>query len=110
MPAYFLYPSYFLYHLCYSNYSFDFDSHYSVIPVPLIEYPSPPTRPPHPSPLQELHKYAHMMETPFPVSFLQKVGVVLDRKEHGKHHSEPFDKKYCIVSGVCNAPLDHFKV
>lgn len=58
----------------------------------------------------EFHKYAHLMEPPFPVSFLQKIGVVLNRKEHGKHHSEPFERKYCIVSGLCNAPLDHFQV
>ncbi|CAN0470555.1 unnamed protein product [Laminaria digitata] len=51
-----------------------------------------------------------MTEPPFPVEFLQKIGVVVNRKEHGKHHSDPFEKKYCIVSGVCNAPLDHFKV
>lgn len=59
---------------------------------------------------QEFHRFAHMTSPPPLVRALQKFGVTLSRKEHGRHHSSPFEEKYCIVTGICNGPLDHFRV
>lgn len=60
--------------------------------------------------LQEFHRYAHMMDPPPLAKDLQSWGVLVSRKEHGLHHSSPFEEKYCIVSGACNGPLDYFRV
>ncbi|CAM9440659.1 unnamed protein product [Ascophyllum nodosum] len=59
---------------------------------------------------QECHRYAHMTQPPGPVRFLQDLGVMVGRRHHGQHHSSPFEEKYCIVNGVCNGPLDFFRV
>ncbi|CAN0122016.1 unnamed protein product [Ectocarpus fasciculatus] len=58
----------------------------------------------------EFHRFAHMTSPPPLVSALQRFGVTVSRKEHGRHHSSPFEEKYCIVTGICNGPLDHFRV
>eukprot|EP00752_Nemacystus_decipiens_P002026 g1941.t1 len=58
----------------------------------------------------EFHRYAHMTEPPPLVRGLQEMGVSVSRREHGRHHSSPFEEKYCIVTGICNGPLDHFRV
>lgn len=55
---------------------------------------------------QELHKYAHMRKVPPAVQFLQNAGIILSRKEHGLHHSSPFEAHYCILTGQCNGFLD----
>lgn len=48
---------------------------------------------------QEFHKWSHMRNPPKFARFLQDKGIILSRKEHGLHHSEPFDKHYCILTG-----------
>eukprot|EP01031_Cornospumella_fuschlensis_P025329 gene25327-30585_t len=55
---------------------------------------------------QELHKYAHMKSPPAWIQTLQSLGVVLTRKEHGSHHTSPFETNYCILTGTCNSVLD----
>lgn len=55
---------------------------------------------------QELHKFAHMRQPPAAVRFLQDAGIILSRKEHGLHHTSPFEGHYCILTGVCNPLLD----
>lgn len=57
---------------------------------------------------QEIHKWSHSLprETPALVNALQDRGVLLARKPHARHHSEPFEGNYCIVSGYCNPALD----
>jgi palmitoyl-[glycerolipid] 3-(E)-desaturase len=55
---------------------------------------------------QELHKYSHMRTTPRWVKVLQDAGVILSKKEHGLHHTSPFEGHYCILTGVCNGVLD----
>eukprot|EP01036_Dinobryon_divergens_P025696 gene25696-34272_t len=61
---------------------------------------------------QELHKYSHMKPEAIPpiVRFLQDQGVILSRREHGQHHSSPFEGHYCILTGRANRWLDdsHF--
>lgn len=55
---------------------------------------------------QEFHKWSHMRSPPAAVRALQDWGVILSRREHGRHHSEPFDSHYCILTGVCNPLMD----
>lgn len=58
---------------------------------------------------QELHKWSHMTkkETPALVNTLQDAGVIINRVPHAQHHMAPYDGQYCIVSGICNEPLDN---
>lgn len=56
---------------------------------------------------QEFHKYSHMRQVPPVVAFLQSMGLILTRKEHGLHHSSPFEGHYCILTGICNPVLDN---
>jgi len=37
---------------------------------------------------------------------LQKAGLAIGKREHGKHHGMPWNSDYCIVSGIMNKPLD----
>jgi hypothetical protein len=57
---------------------------------------------------QEFHKWSHMTkgECPTWVNWMQSVGLSVARKPHALHHMEPFDGNYCIISGICNKPLD----
>lgn len=55
---------------------------------------------------QELHKYSHMRKTPKFVKILQDWGIILSKKEHGLHHTSPFEAHYCILTGICNPVLD----
>lgn len=55
---------------------------------------------------QELHKYSHMKQLPPIIKFLQDNNIILTRKEHGLHHSSPFEGHYCILTGLCNPLLD----
>lgn len=55
---------------------------------------------------QEFHKYSHMKTPPKFVKFLQNRGIILSRKEHGLHHTAPFEGHYCILTGICNPALD----
>jgi len=55
---------------------------------------------------QEFHKYAHMKSPPALISTLQDWNIILSRREHGLHHSQPFEAHYCILNGYCNAWLD----
>jgi ubiquitin-conjugating enzyme E2 variant len=38
------------------------------------------------------------------------MGLILSKKEHGQHHTAPFDTNYCILTGQNNKWLDesHF--
>lgn len=58
---------------------------------------------------QELHKYAHMRTVPPAVKALQDAGIILSRKEHGLHHTAPFEGHYAILTGVTNSFLDSTK-
>lgn len=56
----------------------------------------------------QCHKWAHMEEaqTPEAVRALQRLGLVLRREQHRRHHTPPFDTHFCTTSGWMNAPLD----
>lgn len=55
---------------------------------------------------QEFHKYSHMRQVPPVMKFLQDSKIILSKKEHGLHHTSPFEGHYCILTGVCNPILD----
>lgn len=57
---------------------------------------------------QELHKWSHMRKSEVPswVNLLQDTGLALGRGPHAQHHLAPYAGNYCIVSGICNEPLD----
>ena len=43
---------------------------------------------------------------PAPIVFLQKRRLILEPAHHEIHHTAPYDKYYCITSGVLNELLD----
>ena len=51
---------------------------------------------------QEIHKYSHMKKPPRFVKALQDWGFIVSRKEHGLHHSSPYEGHYCILTGQWN--------
>jgi len=55
---------------------------------------------------QEFHKLSHLSKPPRWAVALQSVGLAISRKEHGQHHSSPFQSNYCILTGTCNKWLD----
>ena len=57
---------------------------------------------------QQFHAWAHTPKTLLPpaVVALQDAGLLVPRRMHGQHHRSPFNVNYCIVSGLCNYPLD----
>jgi len=54
----------------------------------------------------QIHQWAHMPAAPAPVRALQACGLFLGHTEHAAHHGRPYDRRYCITTGWCNAPLD----
>ena len=59
---------------------------------------------------QEFHKYSHMKKVPPAVRWLQERNIILSRKEHGLHHTAPFEGHYCILTGVNNGWIDRTKL
>ncbi|GAB5029511.1 Hypothetical protein NocV09_00101260 [Nannochloropsis oceanica] len=55
---------------------------------------------------QEFHKISHLTKPPAWAVMLQDMGLIISRKEHGQHHSNPFESNYCILTGTCNSFLD----
>jgi palmitoyl-[glycerolipid] 3-(E)-desaturase len=55
---------------------------------------------------QELHRQAHFTQPAAYARVLQDLGIAISKKEHGLHHSSPFDGHYGIVSGISNRFLD----
>ena len=45
-------------------------------------------------------------EVPSWVNWLQDTGLAIGRGPHAQHHLAPYDGNYCIISGICNEPLD----
>jgi hypothetical protein len=46
----------------------------------------------------QIHKWAHMENPGRLISFLQKQNLILSPEHHQVHHTEPFDKYYCITN------------
>jgi ubiquitin-conjugating enzyme E2 variant len=54
----------------------------------------------------QIHQWAHMPRPPRAVRALQAAGVILGPHAHARHHAHPYDRRYCITTGWCNAPLE----
>jgi len=58
--------------------------------------------------MQMAHLWAHLPpeRVPAPVRLLHATRVLLTKPEHDLHHTPPYDKDFCIMTGVCNRPLN----
>jgi len=56
-------------------------------------------------PTNQVHQWAHMPQPPKWVRLLQGWNVLLSRREHLRHHAEPYATHYCITLGWCNGIL-----
>lgn len=58
--------------------------------------------------MQMAHLWAHLPleRVPRVVRFLQEARVLLSKRQHDLHHTPPFDKDFCIMTGMCNRPLN----
>lgn len=54
----------------------------------------------------QFHKWAHEKYPGAVIGWLQDRGVILGREHHDIHHSEPYDRHYCITTGWLNPVLD----
>ena len=54
----------------------------------------------------QMHQWAHMPSPPVAVQLLQRARLILGRAAHATHHEQPYNARYCITTGWCNAPLD----
>ena len=53
----------------------------------------------------QIHSWAHDDNPPQWVRLLQRTPFILSPAHHAVHHAAPYDKYYCITSGILNAPL-----
>lgn len=58
--------------------------------------------------MQMAHLWAHLPaeRVPAVVRVLQSARVLLRKPQHDLHHTPPFDKDFCIMTGICNRPLN----
>lgn len=58
--------------------------------------------------MQMSHRWAHIpdAERGAAVTLMQRARFVISYAAHAEHHHEPFDQNFCIMSGLCNAPLN----
>ena len=58
--------------------------------------------------MQMAHLWAHLPPARVPgiVRLLQTARVLLRKPQHDLHHTPPFDRDFCIMTGVCNRPLN----
>ena len=56
---------------------------------------------------QQFHRLSHFKRSQLSplVVALQDAGLLVSITEHGAHHRVPFNRNYCIVSGIWNQPL-----
>lgn len=60
----------------------------------------------------EIHILSHQPRRRRPawVQALQKSGLFLSPKQHWRHHSGAYDKRYCTITDLLNPVLDHLRV
>lgn len=60
--------------------------------------------------MQMAHLWAHVppAQVPRAVRGLQSAGLLLDKPQHDAHHTAPFDRNFCIMTGWFNGPLNHW--
>lgn len=60
---------------------------------------------------QQFHKWAHSVKGVPPLAeAAARAGLIVSRRDHGRHHVSPFGSVYGIVSGWVNAPADALQV
>jgi ubiquitin-conjugating enzyme E2 variant len=57
-------------------------------------------------PTNQVHQWAHQVEPPRPIAWLQRCGLILSRAVHAGHHEAPHTTRYCIATGWCNPLLE----
>jgi len=57
----------------------------------------------------QFHKWAHDDNPPAVAKVLQRLGLILRKDHHDKHHAPPHDKYYCITVGWLNPLLTKIK-
>ncbi|MFZ5552027.1 MAG: fatty acid desaturase family protein [Bacteroidota bacterium] len=50
----------------------------------------------------QFHKWAHQDSPPAVIKKLQKTGLILGTDHHAVHHTQPYNKYYCITCGWLN--------
>ena len=55
------------------------------------------------------HKWAHQVNRSGIVLWLQRSGLILSPVNHAIHHSDPFNRHYCMTNGWLNPLLDKLK-
>jgi plasmanylethanolamine desaturase len=53
----------------------------------------------------QFHQWAHRVDVPASVAWLQARGLMLSQQHHLQHHSFPYESYYCITVGWLNRPL-----
>jgi ubiquitin-conjugating enzyme E2 variant len=53
-----------------------------------------------------IHRWAHAVEAPRFVRWLQRRGVILTPDHHALHHQGAHDRAYCVTTGWMNPLLD----
>ncbi len=58
--------------------------------------------------MQMAHLWAHLPPERVPglVTRLQKAGILLSKPRHDKHHTPPYNRDFCIMTGICNPLLN----
>jgi hypothetical protein len=58
--------------------------------------------------MQMAHLWAHLPPERVPafVRLLHRAHLLISKPKHDLHHRAPFDKDFCIMTGVCNRPLN----
>lgn len=54
----------------------------------------------------QFHKWAHAIQAPRLIRWLQSKRIILSPTHHATHHSSPFDRYYCITVGWMNPILE----
>jgi ubiquitin-conjugating enzyme E2 variant len=58
--------------------------------------------------MQMAHRWSHQPadDVPRPVAALQRAGVLLDKPHHDEHHTPPYSKNFCIMTGMADPLLN----
>jgi hypothetical protein len=58
--------------------------------------------------MQMAHLWAHLPaeRVPAVVRWLHRANLIISKPKHDLHHRAPFDKDFCIMTGICNRPLN----
>lgn len=60
-------------------------------------------------PTNQVHQWAHQSAPPRWVARLQRLGLILSRPAHLRHHRAPHAANYCIATGWCNPFLERIQ-